>query len=99
MRISAGSLTRSALLSPRHVEADGGDEDGAFDDVLRRALDGEERHAVVETRHHERAEEGAGDLAASTHQARTADHARSDGIERSERAGVRRCTADTAGVE
>src|SRR5262249_5077307 len=63
-------------VAPRHVEADRGHEHGSFDDVLRRVFHAQQRHAVVEAGHDQRAEERAGDFAAPAHQRGSADHAR-----------------------
>ena len=81
--------SRSALASAGHVESDSGHENASFDDVLRRILDAEKRHAVIETRHHERTEKRARHLASATHETRSTNDAGGDRIELHQSAGVR----------
>src|SRR5258707_3783912 len=90
---------RSTLSAAEHIEANCGYQNAAFDYVLRPTFDIQERHAVVQAGENQRAQHRAEHSAATAHQTRAADYARSDRVKFHQRAGVGRTTADARRVQ
>ena len=60
-----GSIFRLALLSAEHIEADGGNKERAFDNVLHTVSDVEQGHFVIKARDYQSTETRAEDRTAA----------------------------------
>ena len=77
-----GALHRSRRRARRmRVEADGGHEDQAHDDVLDRRVDAQQDHARLQRLHDDRAQDGARDRADAAGERGPADDGRGDDVQ------------------
>src|ERR1041384_4787048 len=67
--------SKLSLPSAKHIKPNRGHQHAALDHVLRPVFNIQKRHAVVEARENQRAEDRAEHSSSSAHQARAADHA------------------------
>ena len=95
--IEAGTRTirelRLRLFTSRHIQPDSRNQDRAFDNVLHKVADIQQRHSVVEARHYQCSEACTEDRAAAAHERGSADNTGCDSVEFFQHSGVRCCTA------
>src|SRR5438093_7848129 len=88
----------SASFSSGHIQTNGRNQNRSLDDVLHIRFDVLQRHAIVETRHNQRAKDRPKNSSSSAHQACATDHACSNCVEFQQLTGVRRRATNSSGI-